>query len=155
MSNLVRTRFAKLNDIDAIAPLFDLYRQFYGEAPRLEQSREFLRQRLLLGESHLILAEHESEVIGFTQLFPSFSSVTLQRLWILNDLYVSEVKRSLGVGRSLLKAASEFGRHSGAKQLFLEGAVSNARARGLYEDFGFIQNADYYYYHMPLRGANE
>ncbi len=54
------------------------------------------------------------------------------------------------MGEKLLKAAANFGYLSGAKQLFIEGAVANVKARGLYERFGFIRNSEYYYYHYPL-----
>lgn len=143
-------RFGNLNDVDLITPLFDQYRQFYGEPPQPIPARAFLRDRLVQGESQIIVAESGPDIIGFTQLFPSFSSVTLQRLWVLNDLYVDAAHRGNGVGRALLRAAAEFGRQAGAKQLFIEGAVANKSARGLYEDFGFVKNSDYVYYHLPL-----
>lgn len=146
----VTTRYATLEDLPAILPLFEAYRAFYGEAPRPDDAMAFLEERYFLGESKVIVAEWQGRIIGFTQLFPSFSSVTLQRLWILNDLYVDESGRRQGAGRALLEAAAAMGRRTNAKQLFIEGAVANTRARGLYEDFGFIRNEEYYYYHLPL-----
>lgn len=143
-------RHAVLEDIDGIVPLFEAYRIFYGEPHQTVAAREFLRKRWILGESKMIIALEAGQVVGFTQLFPSFSSVTLQRLWILNDLFVTESMRGKGVGRQLLKAAAAFGQATGAKQLFIEGAVANTRARGLYENFGFVRNDDYCYYHLPL-----
>lgn len=144
------TRHAALDDINAVLPLFESYRAFYGEASRTVVARTFLHDRWVLGESKLIVAETAGEIVGFTQLFPSFSSVSLQRLWILNDLFVTESARGQGVGRKLLQAAAEFGQITLAKQLFIEGAVANTSARGLYEDFGFIPNDEYVYYHLPL-----
>lgn len=144
------TRFGNLDDVEQIVPLFDRYRQFYGEPALPVAARQFLTDRIVLGESQIIVAENEQEVIGFTQLFPSFSSVTLQRLWILNDLYVHEGYRGLGVGRALLRAAADLGTRTGAKQLFIEGALENRTARGLYEDFGFRKNSNYVYYHFSL-----
>lgn len=150
-SNLnVNIRYATLDDVERVAPLFDAYRCFYGEKPNLTNAMQFLRERFFRGESQVIVATALDEVIGFTQLFPSFSSVTMQRLWILNDLYVVARFRGQGVGEKLLRAAANFGYLSGAKQLFIEGAVANTKARGLYERFGFIRNAEYYYYHYPL-----
>jgi GNAT superfamily N-acetyltransferase len=146
----ITSRFATLDDVTAIAPLLDSYRQFYGELSQMKQSQDFLQERLLLGESHVIVAEMEGKIVGFTQLFPSFSTVSLQRLWILNDLYVEVEKRGLGIGHLLLETAAKFGRQSGAKQLFIEGAVNNTSACSLYEKFGFIHNSEYHYYHLPL-----
>jgi GNAT superfamily N-acetyltransferase len=148
--NATATRHAALEDINAVLPLFESYRAFYGEASRTAAARTFLRDRWILGESKLIVAETAGEIVGFTQLFPSFSSVTLQRLWILNDLFVTEHARGQGIGRQLLQAAAHFGQTTLAKQLFIEGGVANTKARRLYEDFGFVPNHDYMYYHLPL-----
>ncbi|MFQ6594205.1 MULTISPECIES: GNAT family N-acetyltransferase [Pseudomonas] len=153
MSQAIVTRHASLDDAQAIAPLLDKYREFYGEAPDLSRSLAFIQQRFFLGESIIIVAEINNEVIGFTQLFPSFSSVTLERLWILNDLYVEASKRSAGVGLALLTAARNFALSTHAKQLFIEGAEDNPRARNLYARFGFIENTAYHYYHLPLARA--
>ncbi|MCE6976351.1 GNAT family N-acetyltransferase [Pseudomonas frederiksbergensis] len=150
MTDSITTRYASLGDVRAVSVLLDHYRAFYGQGADPEGSVLFLQERFYRGESTIIVAETEGQIIGFTQLFPSFSSVTLQRLWILNDLYVDEAYRSSGVGRLLLDAAKAFGEETKAKQLFIEGAVDNPRARGLYVSFGFIENTDYQYFHLPL-----
>ncbi|ATQ73997.1 GNAT family N-acetyltransferase [Massilia violaceinigra] len=146
-------RYATLDDMEEVAALFDSYRQFYNEEPNYVGSLHFLRERVFLGESQVIVAVVGDEIAGFTQLFPSFSSVTMQRLWILNDLYVKQAFRSLGIGENLLQGAANFAHQAGAKQLFIEGAVDNLRACALYERFGFIRNRGYYYYHYPLHAA--
>ncbi|MGE1173035.1 GNAT family N-acetyltransferase [Pseudomonas sp. BW7P1] len=151
MSDQVITRYASLDDAEAIAPLLDKYRQFYGESSDLARSLEFIKQRFFLGESVIVVAEFNHEIIGFTQLYPSFSSVTLERLWILNDLYVEASKRKKGAGLALLNAAKTFAQSTNAKQLFIEGADDNPRARDLYTRFGFIENTAYHYYHLPLK----
>ncbi|MDQ1833122.1 GNAT family N-acetyltransferase [Massilia sp. CCM 9029] len=83
-------RYATLDDMEEVAALFDSYRQFYNEEPNYVGSLHYLRERVFLGESQVIVAVVGDEIAGFTQLFPSFSSVTMQRLWILNDLYVKQ-----------------------------------------------------------------
>lgn len=113
------------DDTEQLANLIDLYRKFYGEKSDINLSLQFIRERLYLGDTKVILAKIEDNVIGFVQLFPSFSTVTLQRLWILNDLYVVETWRSQEVGLKLLQAAKSFALKHGAKQLFIEGAKEN------------------------------
>ncbi|CAK8741588.1 hypothetical protein SODG_004905 [Sodalis praecaptivus] len=130
--------------------LVDLYREFYGEEINHSRSLEFVRERLYLGDSKVIVAVSGGKIVGFVQLFPSFSTVTLQRLWILNDLYVLEDFRSRKVGLKLLESAKAFALEHGAKELFIEGAVSNARARTVCERFGFVENIEYKYYHLSL-----
>ncbi|MGH8426671.1 MAG: hypothetical protein ACRES7_01640 [Gammaproteobacteria bacterium] len=83
-------RRAELSDLDALAPLFDAYRSFYGRKSDLYGARTFLEERLQREESIIFLAELDSQPAGFTQLYPLFSSVNMSRIWILNDLYVTE-----------------------------------------------------------------
>lgn len=70
-------------------------------------------ERLQKGDSVILVAEDSEICIGFTQLFPSHSSVSMQRAWILTDLFVVPEYRRWGVGCDLIKAAIEFGRRDG------------------------------------------
>ena len=102
----VRAVRAALDDLEALVPLFDAYRQFYAQPSDPEGARAFLSDRLKRGESVIFLAVTEGMVVGFTQLYPSFSSVSMQRLWILNDLFVTPDARNVGAGRVLLERAA-------------------------------------------------
>ena len=141
-----------LNDADTIAPLFDAYRQFYGKPSDLSQAREFIRERLERNESVILLAEDESgRALGFVQLFPSFTSVQARRLWVLNDLYVTEEARGHGVGRALLEAAREHAVKTGAKRLTLETMEDNRKAWALYESLGYVKSGpEVRYYTLEL-----
>ncbi|WP_234400152.1 hypothetical protein [Shewanella marina] len=88
---------ASLNELIEIAPLFNEYRQFYQQADDLSLAVNFIRQRLEHHQSVILLARTAAgKPVGFTQLYPSFSSVSAQSIWILNDLYVSDNCRGLG-----------------------------------------------------------
>ncbi len=127
---------ASLDDIDAITPLFDGYRQFYQQPSNLAAAREFLAARLAADELVIFVARQGGAPLGFTQLFPSFSSVSLRRLWILNDLFVAPSARGLGVGSALLTRARTWAAETGAKGLVLETAVDNP-AQQLYIRHGY------------------
>jgi GNAT superfamily N-acetyltransferase len=127
--------------LEALATLFDGYRQFYGEQSDLGGARAFLAERLERGESALFLAvfdQNGREVpAGLAQLYPSFSSTSMRRLWILNDLFVAAEARKYGVGRALLQAAREHAERTGAKGLELMTARDNFAAQALYETMGW------------------
>src|SRR5438132_61992 len=77
---------ASIRDLDDLVPLFDGYRRFYGQRSDLTAARAYLRDRIERDESVIYLAyTHPREAAGFTQLYPSFSSVSLKPLWILGD----------------------------------------------------------------------
>jgi GNAT superfamily N-acetyltransferase len=136
-------------DLDAVAPLFDGYRQFYGQRPDLSAARAFLAERLARGESVIFLAVAEDgEALGFTQLYPSFSSVSLRRLWILNDLFVGPGVRRGGVGRRLLERAREWAVETDTKGLTLATAVTNSAAQSLYESCGWRRDDEFQHYYL-------
>ncbi len=136
---------ASLEDIELVAPLFDAYRQFYGQPPKLEQARRFLTERLTGNESVVFLALNDGVGVGFTQLYPSFSSLSMKQLWILNDLFVAATARKQGVGEALLERARQFALETNAQGLILETAVDNP-ARKLYERLGWKEDATFHYF---------
>jgi len=74
------------NDLDSLAELFDLYRVFYQQQSNINGAKEFIKDRLSNEESVIFLAFDENNPVGFVQLYPSFSSVSMKRTWVLNDL---------------------------------------------------------------------
>ena len=138
---------ASPKDVGRVAPLFDQYREFYKERPNAEGARSFLMERLTKNESVVfIAADPELGAVGFVQLYPSFSSVSMKRLWILNDLFVSPAARKRGVGAALLRRAEKFARQTNAKGLELETWVNNLPAQRLYEKLGWKRNVEFYQY---------
>lgn len=141
----VTVTHAQPSDLDALAVLFDAYRQFYGQPSDVAAAREWLRSRLRFGESKVLLARRDGEAAGFAQLYPTFSSVRLARTWILNDLFVLPATRRQGIARSLLDAAAAFAREDGAAGIQLETARDNAAARATYRDAGWREDATQWY----------
>lgn len=149
MSKLV-VRKANSADLDALVPLFDDYRVFYGRDSDPAGAREFLVSRFARNESIIFIASRDGEAVGFTQLFPSFSSATMARTYILNDLFVGESFRKQGVGRQLLDAAVEFGKLDGAARLTLSTAIDNHAAQALYRRGGWKQDEQFKVFHYSL-----
>lgn len=136
--------------LGSLTPLFDGYRQFYGQAPDSDSASRFLRERLERNESVIYLASQENHAVGFTQLYPSFSSVAMQRLWILNDLFVVSEARGRGVGQALLGATAKFAKEAGAKGLYLTTAIDNLSAQRLYERTGWQRDQAFYTYTLEV-----
>jgi GNAT superfamily N-acetyltransferase len=141
--NIIRATVA---DVPDIAPLFDAYRQWYGKTGDLAGASVFLHERLLHSESVIFLAFENDQAIGFTQLYPVFSSVSMRREWILNDLFVDATMRNTGAGSALLQAAKDFVIGQNAKGILLETAPDNAHAQYLYEKMNWEKAENFYYY---------
>jgi ribosomal protein S18 acetylase RimI-like enzyme len=149
MSTEVSIDRATLRDIDEIAPLFDAYRHFYGQAddPR---ARLFLEERVAREESAVFVARLEGAAIGFCQLYPCFASVSLTRMFILYDLFVAPQARRCGAASALLREAVDYAASQGAGQLILQTAVTNSSAQRLYEREGWIRDNEFYVYEYQL-----
>lgn len=147
----IKVRRAVQQDLDTIAPLFDGYRQFYRQRSDVAGARAFLAERLAGNESVLLLAEHGDEAVGFAQVYPTFSSVRMGRVWILNDLFVAPVARQLGIARALLTAATDFACDSGALGLQLETGSDNVSAQALYRSAGWSQDGNlHFHFDFPV-----
>lgn len=138
-------RRAKKKDLDQLTVLFDKYRIFYQKKGDVKTAREFLKKRMKRKESVIFVAEERDELIGFTQLFPIFSSTNMMRTWLLNDLYVNERSRGKGAATALLNAAKEFGKETNSKWLLLQTAADNLTAQKVYESNGWIRETDLFY----------
>lgn len=142
---------ASLDDLDSLTPLFDAYRVFYGRQSDLALAHAFLRERLERSESVVFLAFDSAEVpVGFTQLYPSFSSVSASRIFVLNDLYVTPQARRRGVAGALLSASETHARQAGAIRLSLSTALDNDAAKALYTSRGWKRDTQFCSYNLPL-----
>jgi GNAT superfamily N-acetyltransferase len=140
---------ADVDDVATIAPLFDSYRIFYKQKSDMQAAEKFLYDRLRLQESIVFFAELNGKAVGFCQLFPIFSSVSIKRTWLLNDLFVVSEARGNGVATALLQTAKGFGFDTHAKWLLLQTGADNKTAQSVYEKNGWQKISDYFY-ELPL-----
>jgi ribosomal protein S18 acetylase RimI-like enzyme len=145
--NTLTVRPAVQSDLDELAALFDQYRGFQGRASDLPAARAFLQARFDQGESLVLIAHEGSVPIGFAQLYPSFSSVSLARVLILNDLFVHPSARRKGVASQLLAALEDQAWGAGAVRLSLNVARGNLEAQALYEAQGWRRDEAFFMYH--------
>ncbi len=141
---------ATADRIEQLVALFDDYRQFYAQPSDPAAAREFLAARLAREESVIFLALRGEIGLGFTQLYPSFSSVSLQRLWILSDLFVAPHGRRQGIAAALLERARALAIETDSKELVLETALDNTSARRLYERLGWRREERFCTYQLRL-----
>ncbi|MEJ2762944.1 GNAT family N-acetyltransferase [Photobacterium sp. MCCC 1A19761] len=141
-------------EIVQVSALFDGYRQFYEQAPDLDAATTFIEARLEHQDSVIFLAlADDGEPLGFVQLYPSFSSVAMKSMWYLNDLFVADSARGQGVARALLKHVESFAKETGALTVKLATAVSNVKAKALYESEGYVKVTTFDHYTQRVKSA--
>lgn len=146
----IEIRTATVGDIDDLSRLFDAYRVFYQQSSDPARARAFLLERFGAGESVVFLARCKGEPAGFVQMFPSFSSVSTARIWILNDLYVAKSQRRLGIAQALMDHAVRWAKENNASRLVLETAHDNHPAKALYEALGWCMELGFDRYSIEL-----
>ena len=142
---MTEIRKATLNDLPVLVPLFDAYRVFYEQDSDEEGAHQFIQDRIQKGESTIFIAWRDGKAIGFTQLYPTFSSVSMKKMYILNDLYVINEMRGLGIGKDILNYCQQWAKEEGYKGLSLETAVDNP-AQKLYEREGWSTDEGFLHY---------
>ena len=149
---MIYTRLGTLEDVEAIAVLFDAYRQFYDQPPALDVARNFIRQRIENLESDILLATGvDGDVLGFCQLYPTFCSVAAKPIYTLYDLFVCPSARRLGVGKALLLAAKGLSEKNGKARMDLTTARTNLPAQAAYELLGWVRDDIFMGYSMVIQ----
>ena len=146
--NNVEVRQAIHTDLEDLAGLFDQYRAFQGKPSDLHAARCFLKARFDHGESVIFLAREKANPIGMAQLFPIYSSVSLARVFILNDLFVAPTGRRIGVASQLLSAVENYAWSNNAARVSLNVAQSNVDGQALYEAKGWRKDSEFFMYHQ-------
>ena len=136
---------AKIQHLEDLLPLFDGYRIFYRQNSNLERAKVFLKERLTKNDTFIYLAYVNEKPAGFTHLFHSFSSVSMQPIFILNDLYVDSNYRKQGVGVALMNQAKKTCKALKYKGIGLQTETTNP-AQHLYESLGWKKDADLQYF---------
>ena len=142
-------RQATVNDLKQLSILFAQYRVFYEQPFEPDEATLFLKERMSKEESIVFIAIENDQYTGFIQLYPSFSSVGMKKIWILNDLFVSADHRKKGIGQLLINHVLAYCKATGKKKVVLSTAYDNLNAQKLYEKLGFTRS-DFYNYEITV-----
>ncbi|MFG6146849.1 GNAT family N-acetyltransferase [Halobacillus sp. B23F22_1] len=141
---------ASIDDLEGVADLFNLYREFYEQDTDVKGAASYIKNRLENKDSVIFVVRDNLKYAGFTQLYPTFSSISMKKAWILNDLYVDAGARNQGVGELLLRQAKEYAEETGACSISLSTAPDNFSAQRLYEKNGYVRDAQFYHYELLI-----
>lgn len=139
---------ATSQQIDQVVELFDAYRVWYRKESDKAAAKAFLLERIYAKESVIFVCENEAkQLVGFTQLYPIFSSTRMQRMWLLNDLFVHNEHRGKGISKVLIEKAKELARSNNAAGILLETEKNNTIGNQLYPSVGFeLEEHNFYFW---------
>ena len=143
---------ANVNHIKQVGELFDLYRQFYKYVSNINESTDYISERMKNNESIIFFATNkQKEAMGFVQLYETFGSLDLGKIIILYDLYVKKDHRKNKIGRQLMLRSHEYAKKINAKRIQLSTATDNFIGQSLYESLGYVKDADFYTYDFEIK----
>ena len=148
---MIKIKRANLDDISELSKAFDQYRIWYRKESDIKTAKKFLTERIQSKESVIFIAEEEEKTLGFTQLYPLFSSTRMQRLWLLNDLFVYQDHRGKGISISLLDAAKEHCLATNGCAIMLETEKNNEIGNILYPKTDFVLNKSHNFYEWSAK----
>jgi len=147
----ISVKRATIENLNEVSELFNSCRVFYKQDSDLDLAISFITDRLNNNDSVIFYSHDENgNALGFTQLYPTFSSVSAKSSWVLNDLYVSSSARRLGVGKKLMDTAKSFAIETKSKGIALETCEDNLNAQALYESLGYEKGVGVYNYFLSL-----
>ena len=143
---------ANVNHIKQVGELFDLYRQFYKYVSNINESTDYISERMKNNESIIFIATNkQKEAMGFVQLYETFGSLDLGKIIILYDLYVKKDHRKNKIGRQLMLKSHEYAKKINAKRIQLSTSTDNFIGQSLYESLGYVKDADFYTYDFEIK----
>ncbi len=142
---------ATIDDLEGVSQLVNGYRMFYEQTSDVDGASDFIKERLENEDSVIFVVKSNQSYLGFTQLYPIFSSVSMKKAWLLNDLFITEDARKQGIGEMLLQTAKDFAIKTNAKSIMLSTAVENCSAQRLYEKNGYERDSQFYQYELSLQ----
>ena len=142
MGEIHRIEKASADDLDDLNGLLRAYCDFYEVAPSDADLRA-LSQSLIDRPDEglqLICRNHSGSAVGFATIFWSWSTLSAQRIGVMNDLYVVDEERGKGLADRLIESCVEACKSRGATQLVWQTALDNARAQTVYERVGGVSS---------------
>jgi GNAT superfamily N-acetyltransferase len=138
-------------EFEQLLPLIAAYQRFY-EVDDIDEdrNRSFFRRFLAPSEGGMLLgARHGGELVGYTCLYWTFTSLVPAERVLMNDLFVSEAARGRGVGRALIEASAAVARERGVTHLEWATAPDNLTAQRLYDSTG-AERSEWVEYELEL-----
>jgi len=148
---MIDIKQASLLHLNSLHPLFEEYRAFYKMEHNELQSKKFLKQRLSQKDSLIFTAFKAHHPVGFVQIYPLFSSVAMQKTWLLNDLYVTKTARQQGIATKLIKTVENEAKKSNIFSIKLATAIDNHNAKALYQSLGYQPNQAFAHYSKKIK----
>lgn len=142
---------AEEKDMEA---LYALYRKFaiyekledYFSASIEDMKRLMFEEKLL----HMLKAEISGEMVGFAAYYYQLVSFPAKKVLYLEDIFVKEEKRGMGIGNLFLKKLEELAVEKDCIKMMWKCLAWNQTSKDFYEHIGAKQDTEWVIYEKYL-----
>jgi GNAT superfamily N-acetyltransferase len=146
-ANSLTVRAITREDFDPWLPLWEAYNRFYGRCGATVLPDEVTQMTWArffdpLEPVHALVALSGARLVGLAHYLFHPSTILIEPVCYLQDLFTDELSRGRGVGRALIHAVYEQAKIAGVSRVYWQTHESNDTARKLYDQVaersGFI-----------------
>jgi len=127
--SVARTDFAQWR------PLWAGYNLFYGRPALPSEITQMTWSRFFDAYEpvHALVAERDRQLLGLVHYLFHRSTIEIQPVCYLQDLFTNEAARGQGIGRALIEGVYERARIAGSPRVYWQTHETNATAMKLYD----------------------
>jgi ribosomal protein S18 acetylase RimI-like enzyme len=143
----VNVRCAKIADIPILTHLHLRLLEFEGIKTSNEKNIQWAFKKIIKSKNTFImLIEYNENIAGMCTLHTLISSVEGGILALIEDVYIAEKYRKMGLGLKLMKEVENFCKNKKYKRIQLLCRTDNINAINFYEKLGFTKKDMFYFY---------
>ncbi|MGX5172937.1 N-acetyltransferase family protein [Aliikangiella sp. IMCC44653] len=148
-------RQAQLSDLASLATVYDEYRQLFSLPSSKQRCVAFLRERLVKQDSIIWIAVINDTVVGFIQIYPSFSSIAMRPIWQFNDLFIGTQFRRKNIATQLIQSMEVAAQQNNIFSIKLATATTNQAAQQLYKKLNYQPSSDFLHFFKQVPSKSE
>ena len=130
-----------LKNLTDMNDMFSLYQEFYEIDEKnidKESNINFFKEILKnYNSGQMFVSYIDWEPVGMITLYYTYSSLSKQKVWILNDLYLLDKYRGKWYWKEMIKYSMNFFKEQWIKKMTLETHTDNIWAQKLYDSLGW------------------
>jgi GNAT superfamily N-acetyltransferase len=138
MSSNLSIRPVARHDYDQWLPLWEGYNEFYGRSGATALSLEIIRMTWerffdVYEPMNALVAESDGQLLGLTHYIFHRSTISIEPICYLQDLFTIEAARGKGIGRALINGVYEKAKLAGLSRVYWQTHETNLTAMQLYD----------------------
>ena len=131
----IEIRKAGQTDFEEVFAMIQEFAEFIGTPEKVSTSAIQMWEEK--DHIHCLVATYDGEPVGFATYFPAYYSWSGRAIY-LDDLYVRQAHRGLGIGSALIQDVIRMAKEGGFRKVKWQVSKWNHQAIGFYKSLGAV-----------------